>query len=44
MEVSSYAIQQNTQNVSHKSTFIPFDEDKLLCQSPEDEEDINMLS
>ena len=43
MEVSSYAIQQNTQHVSHKSTFIPFDEDELLCQSPEDEEDINML-
>ncbi len=43
MEVSSYAIQQNTQHVSHKSTFIPFDKDKLLCQSPEDEEDINML-
>ncbi len=43
MEVSSYAIQQNTQHVSHKSTFIPFEEDKLLCQSPEDEEDINML-
>ena len=43
MEVSSYAIQQNTQHVSHKSTFIPFNKDKLLCQSPEDEEDINML-
>jgi hypothetical protein len=30
-------------NVSHTSTVIPFNKDKLLCQSPEDEEDINML-
>jgi hypothetical protein len=43
MEVSSYTIQQNTQNVSHTSTFIPFDKDELLCQSLKDEEDINML-
>ena len=43
MEASSYAIQQNTQNVSHTSIFIPFNKDKLLCQSPEEEEEINMF-
>ncbi len=50
MEVSSYALQQNTmrtrmhlQGASRMSTFIPFDNDTLLHQSTEEEDDINML-
>jgi hypothetical protein len=50
MEVSLYAAQQNTmrtsthlQDASRTSTFIPFDNDKLLQQSTEEEDNINML-
>ncbi len=39
MQISSYA----TEDANSTSTFIPFEDNKLLQQSPEDKDVINML-